>query len=531
MINLDDLQNAIRLAQDGKFKEAEDIYEALLLQDPEDSNLLSAYGLLYVNIGNFEKAVEFLTRACEIKETFGTISALGLAEFEMQNYQKASETLEKSLKYGQNPDIFNKLILSWFEIKSYPKAIEYSEKMYKLYPDDSRSIANMVKSLTKSGKLLEAEELCVQTLRSNPNISSLWFHLGFLKELIYCDDFQARECYKAAAELGNPDADYNIAVSCMKLQEFGEAEKYYKQMLAKNPKDIDTITSLGMCYLAQRRFKEGYDLFFRRNKSNLDKKTNNPWKPGDKIAQEIVIICDQGFGDQIQFVRYLPFLGDRIINVAVLPNLKELLAKNYPNCNFISYDEIDPQMQSIRITDLAYVLGMNFDHIPYWEGYLKSETANIKCDKLKVGLCWEAGAAGIRTMINRTIHIKCFEPLLNLDNIQVYSFQLRDTLGGNEKYPQMINLAKEFKNFEDTAKALKAMDVVVSVDTSVAHLSGALGVKTFLLLPYVTDWRWFQDTKATDWYKSVEIFKQTDHISWEEPLNNILERLKLLSAS
>ena len=101
-----------------------------------------------------------------------------------------------------------------------------------------------------------------------------------------------------------------------------------------------------------------------------------------------------------------------------------------------------------------------------------------------------------------------------------------DTLGGNEKYPQMINLAKDFKNFEDTAKALNAMDIVVSVDTSIAHLAGALGIKTLLMLPYITDWRWFDDTKTTPWYKSIEIFKQTDPISWEKPINDIIDRIK-----
>ena len=69
------------------------------------------------------------------------------------------------------------------------------------------------------------------------------------------------------------------------------------------------------------------------------------------------------------------------------------------------------------------------------------------------------------------------------------------------------------------------MDVVVTVDTSVAHLAGALGVNTFLLLPYASDWRWFEDTKTTPWYQSVRIFKQTDHISWEEPINNVINLL------
>ena len=102
------------------------------------------------------------------------------------------------------------------------------------------------------------------------------------------------------------------------------------------------------------------------------------------------------------------------------------------------------------------------------------------------------------------------------------------------KYKMVANVVnvglrtKDFKDFSDTAAALKAMDVVVTVDTSIAHLAGALGVKTFLLLPYAADWRWFKDTKTTPWYDSVEIFKQQDCISWEKEIDEIIARLKNL---
>ena len=99
-----------------------------------------------------------------------------------------------------------------------------------------------------------------------------------------------------------------------------------------------------------------------------------------------------------------------------------------------------------------------------------------------------------------------------------------------EEQLDLINLAKDFKNFSDTAKAMKSMDIIISVDTSVAHLAGALGIKTFLMLPYVSDWRWFNDTKTTPWYTSVEIFKQTDPISWEKPIKDIICRLNEYSS-
>lgn len=527
MIDIESLNKAVALTQSGHFKEAKEIYSDLLNSEPENPTLLSFVGLFYINIGNFEHAGELLRKACEISETFGTVSALGFCEFEQKKYENAIPILEHALEIGESADVYNKLILSYFHTKKYLKAIELSEKMYNLYPQNPNSITNMVKSYTQCGKLFEAEKICVEYLKEHYETPSLWFHLGFLKELIYSNDKQACECYKIALNLGHKEAYYNIAVSYQKQGDYKQAVKYYNKMLEAFPNDTNTTMSLGMCQLSQKNFKDGYRNFFVRE-TPISKKTDNPWNIGQKFEKNVVVLCDQGFGDHIQFIRYLPFLKEKTekIFVATHKSLVELFKKNYPEIEFISYEEIDPKMQSIRVTDLAYALNMDFEHIPFSEGYLKADTQNIQSSKLKVGLCWEAGSAGIRTMINRTINIKLLEPLLNLENAQIYSFQVDDTLGGNEKYPQMINLAKDFKNFEDTAKALNAMDMVVSVDTSIAHLAGALSIKTLLLLPYITDWRWFDNTKTTPWYKSIEIFKQTDPISWEKPINDIIDRIK-----
>lgn len=181
MIDIELLQKAIALTQNGKISEAKAIYDGLLTENPDDVNLLSVYGLFYVNIGNYEKACEILRKTCGIKESFGTVSALGFAEYERGNFKEAADILEKAISYGENPDIYNKLVMSLFEIRNYKKAVEFADKMYEKYPDDVRAIANKVKALTQSGKLLEAEKLCVEELRKRPDAATLWFHLGFLK--------------------------------------------------------------------------------------------------------------------------------------------------------------------------------------------------------------------------------------------------------------------------------------------------------------------------------------------------------------
>lgn len=527
MIDIERINKAVTLTRQGKFKEAEEIYLSLLESESNNPILLSFVGLFYVNIRNFDKAGKYLKEAYDISKTEGTVSALGFCEFERENFEAAASYLTEALEYGNTAEIYDKLILSLFHISKYSEAIEYSQKMYELYPDNPNAVANMVKANTQSGKLMEAEKICVEYLKEHYETPALWFHLGFLKELIYSNDKQACECYKIAESLGRKEAAYNIAVSYQKQGEYKLAEEYYNKMLDAFPNDVETLTSLGMCQLTQKKFHEGYKNFYHRE-TPICKNTNNLWKVGQSFDKNVVVLCDQGFGDHIQFIRYIPFLKSQTekVLVATHPSLIRLFKQNYSDVEFIPIDKIDPNMQSIRITDLAYALDIDFEHIPFAEGYLQSEEKEIPSEKLKVGLCWEAGSAGIRTMINRTINIRLLEPLINLEDIQIYSFQVTDSLNGNERYPQMINLAKDFKTFEDTAQALKAMDVVVTVDTSVAHLAGALGVRTLLMLPYTTDWRWFNDTKTTPWYKSVEIFKQTDSISWEKPINDIIDRIK-----
>jgi len=524
-MNINKLQTAIELTQNGKFKEAENLFLEITEEEPENSKVLSAFGLFYISQGIYTKAIYYLKKASVLEKTLGTLSALGFAEFDARDYENSAIHLEEALKYGENPDIYNRLIASLFEIQSGQKAVEFSDKMYALYPNNSKAISNKVKALSQIGKLQEAEKLCVDSLKVNPNIPSLWHHLGFLKELIYKDDSQACECFKIASNLGSKNADYNIAVSYQKQGYFEEAEKYYKKMLSNFPNHTITKVSLGMCYLKQRRFEEGYELFYQRESRNVKSFTNNLWIPKTPIKDEIVIIGDQGFGDNIQFVRYLPFFKDKKVKVAVREELQELFKQNYPEFEFINFNNINPKTQSFRITDLAYVLDMDFENIPFSEGYLKSKNLEIKSDKKKIGLCWEAGSSGHRTMLNRTINPEQMEPLMNIDNVQLYSLQYQDSFCGNEKYPQMVNLAKDFKDFNDTAKAIKSMDLIITADTAVAHLAGALGVKTFLLLPYVSDWRWFDDKNTTPWYKSIKIIQQTDPNSWQNEINELLNLL------
>ena len=147
----------------------------------------------------------------------------------------------------------------------------------------------------------------------------------------------------------------------------------------------------------------------------------------------------------------------------------------------------------------------------------------FSADRKKIGLFWQGNP---KVFANRSIKLKELEPLLGLENTEFYSFEKEDEQNQIKDYPKIVDLGKTFKNFEDTAAALMNIDILVTIDSAIAHLAGALGVRTFLLLPYSSEWRWFEDTKDTPWYGSVRIFKQQRPYSWESVVKEIYNTIK-----
>jgi hypothetical protein len=131
---------------------------------------------------------------------------------------------------------------------------------------------------------------------------------------------------------------------------------------------------------------------------------------------------------------------------------------------------------------------------------------------------------GLRDAVYRTIDGPYYySKLFDIPNTKFYSFQTQDIFNMLEKYPQMTDLSPEFSSFDETASLIKNLDVLVTVDTAIAHLAGGLGIKTYLLLCHAPDWRWFENIEKTEWYESVTIIKQADRRTWEDVSAKLLE--------
>ena len=529
-------QIAIEFVKNKKYKQAEKIYLELLEINPENPIVLSLIGYLYLTTKQMKKSEKFFEKAFSISKSVSSFAGLALSKFLQEKFEEAIPLYVELVKIEPKYEYYQKLTMmlaSYISLNGTKKYGEmgyfYTKKAIELFPLKKDLLLNFSIICIYTGRLKDGEKYCNIVLKMDSNYPEALSHMGFIQEFLYCDEEKAQECYKKALKYTDNKCPfyYNLGISYSKSSKYILANRYFQKALKLSSDNKHIIRAISANYFKQRKFKEGYKYFINQYDNKELYKFKKIWD-GKKHKDKVLFIYpDMAYGDHIQFSRYLPFLKDKFKKVKffVYPDLKELFENNFDGIEFI--EKIPRYDYFVSLMNLPYYLKLDFNNIPFSCGYLDAPTANIKSDKLKIGICWEAGNADIRSSIHRTININEFAKLFKQQEYDFYSFQVNPSTDDYLKY-NLKNLGKDFNNFNDTASALKAMDLLISVDTSVANLAGALGIKTFMLLPYYADWRWFDNTQTTEWYDSVRIFKQTQKNNWENEINRIILELTKL---
>ena len=250
------------------------------------------------------------------------------------------------------------------------------------------------------------------------------------------------------------------------------------------------------------------------------------WNGTSLNGKSILVHCEQGFGDMIQFIRYIDLLPDKDTTIifACQPELKPLF-KSIDRINtLVTKGENIPDSDFyVPLLSLPYIFNTTLDTIPARIPYLYP---NPKVDSvllldenhnLKIGIAW-AGRPTHANDHNRSIDLKRFECLLGIGNCEFFSLQVgkrRESIKQYGYHHIIKDLGKQFANFHHTALAILQLDLVISVDTAVAHLAGALGKEVWTLLPFVPDWRWMLDRSDSPWYPSMTLFRQKKVGDWD----------------
>lgn len=451
----------------------------------------------------------------------------------------------------------------------------------KKIPFDPDKLYQRALSLHNAGKLQEAESIYKMLLDFFPNqVEVITPFATLLLQMEHTQDGIRQLRRSLNINPTQPSALYNLGVQLQKQGELEEALSYYQQSLKLDPSNIDGWLNLGntlkdlhrhgeaiqsfeqaamlnpklpsihwnkaLTQISMGNFKDGWELYewgWSAGERGIPRKFSRPtWLGKEPISGKTILIYrEQGLGDLIQFSRYLPMLeklGARVILEAPksLVNLMGTLSKSI---KVIEEDQLLPPFDFVcPVMSLPFAFQTTLESIPANVPYLHVDEAKKKIwhtklgakIKPRIGLVWSG------SMTNKIDLNPCARRNIPLEKLkQLFELPLEFHALQKEFRPEDLPLLAEIKNlnlhqddlndFCDTAALVKEMDLVISVCTSVAHLSGALNHPTWILLPYSADYRWMQNPTDSPWYPSVELIRQ-DHIGgYASQIKTLLEKL------
>ncbi len=395
------------------------------------------------------------------------------------------------------------------------------------------------------GRFDEAADYYLRALTMAPTKFESLFNLGLVR--------MAREEYETAAEwfrravMLRPDsleARHNRAVCLQESGLLADAEREFRRIIHQFPDNAEARFTTACLTLLRGDFSEGlpqYETRFSRNDPVPSRDFTRPrWDGSPLDGVTILLHAEQGFGDCIQAVRYIPLVarqGGRV--VLEVPAVLRRLMHSLPGTQSVVArgETLPPFDCHLPLMSLPLLFGTTLDRIPAAARYLYPDPALLaqwNCrfpddGTLKVGLVW-TGRQDHAVNRKRSCPFGALTPLWNIPGVSYYSLQVEPASSGaaGETHGALREISAVRTDFADTAACIEHLDLIVTIDTAVAHLAGALGKPVWLLLPFVADWRWLQDRTDSPWYPSMRLFRQKRRGAWCELLEQVAVALREL---
>ncbi len=349
-----------------------------------------------------------------------------------------------------------------------------------------------------------------------------------------------------AQEKDNPDAYNSLGFICSELLELEKAIAYYEKAIELNGNFAKAHFNLGMTLLQKGELRRGFaecEWRWQTPQFHPFQCPQPKWDGGEIGDKTLLVHTEQGTGDAIQFVRYLPIVRNlcRRLVLVCMPDLMPLFATVEGIDKLMPPGEIDVSEFDVYLPlmSLPHVLGTTLATVPGEVPYLgKWEMGNGEWgmgNETKVGIVW-GGSPTHKSDRNRSCKVTDFLPVLRVPGIRFYSLQVgvREALRMQHRAADLKQLPPEItvedlsphiKNYSDTAAIVSQLDLIISVDTSVAHLAGALAKPVWTLLCYNPDWRWMLEREDTPWYPTMRLFRQSQPGDWESVFRRVQREL------
>jgi len=511
----------------------------------------------YDNIGKTEEAkglcLEILK---EDPKNFDINKLLGNIEAKNKKYDKALELFHIALTRRANDAyLLNNIGNVYQEIDQPSVSVNYYENAIKIKKDFYQAYINKGKALKKILKINEALESFNMAISIQPNDIEAYISRGNL----YFDKQHLNEAIQDYAEVLKLNSNYvpayfNSAIALRALRKTKEAINYFDKAIDINSDYAEAYYEKSLTLLLDGQLESGFKLYeWRRITKNISIQagirnfTQPLWLGNESIKNKTILLyAEQGLGDAIQFSRYCKLVNDHggIVILEVpksliklfegLAGVKQLVEKENPKPHF---DYQAPLMS------LPFSFKTKIETIPNQIPYLKSKKE--VCDQwakyigdegFKVAIAWQGSTKG-NVDIGRSFPVSLFEGIAKIEGIRLISLQKNEGIEQLKYLPEGMKieiLPESFDSgddaFLDSAAIMKCVDLVITSDTALTHLAGALGIKTWMPLKYVPDWRWMLHRNDSPWYPNHRFFRQEIRDDWLGVFAKMEDELKTLNS-
>lgn len=535
----------------GKLREAESLYRQILQVQPEHQETLQNLGGLLCLLGAPAAGEVFLTQLVALQpDAVLAHYNLGIAQAARQKFSAAEASYRKALALDPNfAEIHNNLgsaLLHQGQLTEAEACFRQAFALDPHLPDVDYNLGSVLVEIGQQENRIdsfqEAEIHFRHTLLQNPDFADAHYNLGNAlleigqRQCVIETLEEAEACFRQALSL-NPqllNARCNLGFVLAEMGYFDVAKTCYDQTLSLDHEETSTHGYLSQLLLLSGNFQAGWQSFDYYWQTQIARSfAQSLWDGSDIQNKTILLWADCGFGDAIQFLRYAPLV--KALGARVLVECRPIEVRLFKTCPGIDQlilqgeplPEFDVHMSFIG---LPSIFQTDLDTIPKALPYLfppkqtqipEAIQAQLQtASGLKVGLVWSPElAAG--SDYKRLCPLAQMQDLLLLPEISWFSLHKEQQSEELTDFPQILNVGTYCADFADTAWAISQLDLVISVDTAIAHLAGALGKTAWVLLPFVPDWRWLMGRSDSPWYPSIRLFRQPSFGDWSSVIISI----------
>jgi Flp pilus assembly protein TadD len=560
----------------GRFDEAEASYARALALQPDYVEALDNLGSLLHVQQRFAEAEASYRRILKLQPNHASsLNNLGIVLKEQDRFAEAETSYRHALALRpDSAEVHNNLGNLLRAQDRFAEAEEQYCRALTLQPDYADAERNFFILLKKQKRFPEAEACCHRLLALQPDSHETYNDLAILlSEHNRLDEAEALYQHALTLQPHFAESYNNLSLLYRRQNRFVEAEHACRHALSLRPDFANATWNLSLLLLFLARFEEGWLLYEARYDPNREnppiiapKAPYPQWQGEDLRGKSILVWPEQGSGDEIQFVRYLPLLkglGASHVTLVCKPSVGTLFT-NIPGVDQVIAGApgtitIPPHDFWTLLLSLPFRFHTNLTNIPATLPYLSADEKRIKAWQTKrawapvspaatspanggmsaaptftVGLAWKGSATHNNDAYRSLPSLQLLKPLWSIPGISFISLQKgngEDEAAHPPPDQPLLHLGSEIENFADTAALITQLDLVISVDTAVVHLAGALGKPCWVLLPCVgTDWRWMADRSDSPWYPGVmRLFRQQRVGDWESVISEVTTALRQMS--